>query len=155
MVKESACSAGDLYLIPESGKSPGERNGNRLQYPCLETSMDRGAWQAIVHGVAKSWTWANWATITYSLLWWISWPRIRVMTVKSLHFIVMVFPLSVESNSWGSCSRIEQISDPISTIPPDFMFLFIVDPSWLSISNIAVCTYQSQTPNLSLHLIFF
>ena len=42
--KESACSAGDPYLIPESGRSPGEGNGNRLQYPCLENSMDRGAY---------------------------------------------------------------------------------------------------------------
>ena len=39
--KESACSAGDLGLIPESGRSPGEGNGNSLQYSCLENSMDR------------------------------------------------------------------------------------------------------------------
>jgi len=54
--KESACNAGDLGLSPGSGKPPGERNGNLLQYSCLENSMDRGAWQATVHGVAKSWT---------------------------------------------------------------------------------------------------
>ena len=53
--KESACSA-DLGLIPGLGKSPGEGNGNRLQYPCLENLMDKGAWWAAVHGVAKSWT---------------------------------------------------------------------------------------------------
>ena len=41
--KESTCSAGDLGLIPGSGRSPGEGNGNPLQYPCLENSMDRGA----------------------------------------------------------------------------------------------------------------
>ena len=52
--KESACSA-DLGLIPGLGKSPGEGNGNRLQYPCLENLMDKGAWWAAVHGVAKSW----------------------------------------------------------------------------------------------------
>ena len=51
--KESACNAGDLDSIPELGISPGEGNGNRLQYPCLGNPMDRGAWQAIVHGVAK------------------------------------------------------------------------------------------------------
>ena len=39
-----------------SGKSPGEGNGNPLQYSCLENPMDRGAWQATVHGVAKNWT---------------------------------------------------------------------------------------------------
>ena len=52
--KESACNAGDLSLIPESGRSPGERNGNPLQYSCLENPMDGGAWWATVHRVAKS-----------------------------------------------------------------------------------------------------
>ena len=54
--KESACPAGDWSLIPRSGRSPGEGNGCPLQYACLENSMDRGAWQATVCGVAKSWT---------------------------------------------------------------------------------------------------
>ena len=54
--KESNCNAGDLGLIPGLGRSPGEGNGNPLQYSCLENSMDRGAWWATVHGVAKSWT---------------------------------------------------------------------------------------------------
>ena len=54
--KESACNAGDPGSIPESGKSPGERNGNPFQYSCLENPMDRGTWQATVHGVTKSWT---------------------------------------------------------------------------------------------------
>ena len=52
--KASACNAGDLGSIPGSGRSPGERNGNPLQYFCLENSMDRGAWWAAVHRVAKS-----------------------------------------------------------------------------------------------------
>ena len=52
--KESACSAGDPGWIPGSGRSPGEGNGNPLQYSCLENPMDRGGWPAIVHGVAKS-----------------------------------------------------------------------------------------------------
>ena len=52
--KSSACNAGDLGLVPGSGRSPGEGNGNPLQYSCLENPMDRGAWQAPVHGVAKS-----------------------------------------------------------------------------------------------------
>ena len=56
MVKESACNAGDLGSIPGSGRSPGEGNGNPLQYSCLENSMDGGAWWATVHGVAKSQT---------------------------------------------------------------------------------------------------
>ena len=51
--KESACTAGDPSSIPELGKSPGEGNGNPLQYSCLGNPMDRGAWQAIVHWVAR------------------------------------------------------------------------------------------------------
>ena len=54
--EESACSAGDLVLIPGSGRSPGVRNGNPLQYSCLENPRHRGAWQAIVHEVTKSLT---------------------------------------------------------------------------------------------------
>ena len=52
--RESACNEGDLGSIPGSGKFPGEGHGNPLQYSCLENSMDRGAWQATVYGVAKS-----------------------------------------------------------------------------------------------------
>ena len=52
--KQSTCNAGDLGLIPGSGRSPGEGNDNPLQYFCLENPMDGGAWQATVHGVAKS-----------------------------------------------------------------------------------------------------
>ena len=61
--KESACNSfslqGDLGLIPRLGRSPGEGNGNPLQYSCLENSMDGGTWQATVHGVAKNWTQLN------------------------------------------------------------------------------------------------
>ena len=52
-VKASACNAGDLGSIPGSGRSPGEGNGNPLQYCRLENPMDAGAWWATVHGVAK------------------------------------------------------------------------------------------------------
>ena len=51
--KESACNAGYLGLIPGLGRSPGERNGNPLQHSFLENPMDRGAWQATVHGVSR------------------------------------------------------------------------------------------------------
>ena len=54
-VKASASNAGDPGSVPGSGRFPGEGNGNPLQYSCLENLMDRGAWQATVHGVAKSW----------------------------------------------------------------------------------------------------
>ena len=52
--KSSACNAGDLGSVPGSGRSPGEGNGNPLQYSCLENPMDGGAWQATVDGVTKS-----------------------------------------------------------------------------------------------------
>ena len=52
--KESACNAGDQGLIPGSGRSPGEGNGNSLQYSCLGNPMDRGAWLTTVHGVVEN-----------------------------------------------------------------------------------------------------
>ena len=53
LVKNPPANAGDLGLIPGSGRCPGEGNGNPLQYSCLENSMNREAWQAAVHGVSK------------------------------------------------------------------------------------------------------
>ena len=54
MIKNLPAKAGDVGSIPESRRSTGEGNGNPLQYFCLENSMDKGAWQATVHGFAKS-----------------------------------------------------------------------------------------------------
>ena len=54
--KESACNVEDVSSIPGLGRSPGEANGYPLQYSCLESPMDRGAWWATVHRVAKSQT---------------------------------------------------------------------------------------------------
>ena len=57
MVKNLPANAGDIRdvgMIPGSGRSPGGGHGNPLQYSCLENPMDRGAWRAIVHGVAES-----------------------------------------------------------------------------------------------------
>ena len=54
--KESACNVGDPDSVPGLGRSPGEGNGNSLQYPCLKNSMDRGTRPATVYGVAKSQT---------------------------------------------------------------------------------------------------
>ena len=64
--KESACNAGDGGLIPGSGGSPEEGHGNPLQYPCLENSMDWGAWWATVHGITKAWR--DWVTNTLTSL---------------------------------------------------------------------------------------
>ena len=65
--KESACNAGDPGSIPGLGRSPGEGNGNPLQYSCLENLMDRGAWRATVHGVTKSRTWLSDFTFHFPL----------------------------------------------------------------------------------------
>ena len=57
VVKNPPANAGDMRdagSIPGSGRTPGEGHGNPLQYACLENSMDRGAWRATVHGIAKS-----------------------------------------------------------------------------------------------------
>ena len=51
--KESACNEGDLGLVPGSGRSPGEENGNPLQYSCLGNPLDRGIWRATVHEVTS------------------------------------------------------------------------------------------------------
>ena len=66
-VKASACSVGDLGSIPGSGRSPGEGNGNLVQYSCLENPMDGGAWWATVYVVAKSQTRLSNLTFTFRL----------------------------------------------------------------------------------------
>ena len=63
--KVSACNVGDLGSIPGSGRSPGEGNGNPLQYSYLENSMDGGTWWATVHGVTKNQTRLNDFTLTF------------------------------------------------------------------------------------------
>ena len=65
-VKASACNAGDLGSMPGLQRSPGEGNGNPLQYSCLENPMDGGAWWAVVHGVTKSRTQLSDFTFTFS-----------------------------------------------------------------------------------------
>ena len=57
--EESSYNAGDMGSNPGLGRSPAGVNGNPFQYSCLENSMDKGAWWATVHGVAKSWTGLN------------------------------------------------------------------------------------------------
>ena len=64
--RESTWNAGDLGSVTGSVKSPGEENRNSLQYSFLENSMERGAWWAIVHGVAKSQTWPSDKTLSHA-----------------------------------------------------------------------------------------
>ena len=72
-VKTSASNARDLGLIPGLGRFPGEGNGNPLQYSCLENPMDGGAWQATVHGVAKSQTrLSDFTSLTWHIGSWFS-----------------------------------------------------------------------------------
>ena len=65
VVKHLPSNVGNLGSIPGSRRSPGGGNGNPLQYSCLENPMDRGAWWATVHGVAKSWTRLSDFTFTF------------------------------------------------------------------------------------------
>ena len=69
VVKNLPVNSGDTSLISGSGRSPGGENGNPLQHSCLENSMDRGAWQAVLHGVAKSQKWPSTHTHMLSLGW--------------------------------------------------------------------------------------
>ena len=66
--KVSACNVGDLGLIPGLGRSPGEGNGNPLQFSCLENLMDGGTWWATIHGVSKSWTRLSDFIFTFSVI---------------------------------------------------------------------------------------
>ena len=79
-VKASACNAGDVGSIPGSGRSPGEGNGNSLQYSCLENPMDGGAWQATVHGVAKSRTWLSDFTFHFPFFFIFAYPHYTILS---------------------------------------------------------------------------
>ena len=92
-VKASASKAGDLGSIPESGRSPGEGNGNPLQDSCLENPMDGGAWWAIVHGVAKSRTRLSDFTFTFC----VSIHSSEANKVVQLACIPQEMPLSLDS----------------------------------------------------------
>ena len=77
--KESACKSENEVLIPGLGRSPGEGHGYSLQYSCLENSMDRGAWQAAVHGVSKSWIRpSDWVTNTFTFIEGLDPPKLHV-----------------------------------------------------------------------------
>ena len=91
-VKNPPANAGDVGvgLIPRSGRSSGGGNGNPLQYSCQENSMGRGAWQATVHGVAKSQTWLSTQAL-YHLPWKDSW---LIITEISEHLNKCSWPLN-------------------------------------------------------------
>ena len=89
--KKSAWSAGDLGSIPGLGRYSGEGKGNPLQYSCLKDSMDRGAWQAIVHGVSKSWDWATNTVVALFL----------IFKGTSVLFSIVAVPIYIPTNSAG------------------------------------------------------
>ena len=97
--KESAYSAGALGSVPGLGRSPGEQNGNPLQYSCLENPMDREAWWAIVHGVTKSQIWLNnqHKSIFFLIFY------LFILAVLVLRFCTG-FSLVVTSSGYSSCS---------------------------------------------------
>ena len=81
--KASACNAVDPGSIPGLGRSSGEGNGNPLQYSCLEYPMDRGAWWATVHSVAKSRMWlSNWTHIVCGDTLGTLMPRVEVERIR-------------------------------------------------------------------------
>ena len=67
VVKDSPANSGGMGRIHRSGRSPGEENGNPLQYSCLGNPIDREAWQATVPGVTKNWTWLSEHTRVYTM----------------------------------------------------------------------------------------
>ena len=82
-----ARDAKDVGSIPGSGSAPGRGNGNPLQYSCLENRVDRGAWWATVHGVAKSWTrLSDWAKINILTIW-----IFLLMNMKYLYIYLVLF----------------------------------------------------------------
>ena len=134
--KESALNLGDRGLIPVLQRSPGEGNSYPLQYSGLENSMDRGAWQATVHGVAKSWTrlsdWTelNWITLQYCIgfchtLTWISHGCTCVLHSESPSHL---FPHPIPQG----CLRAPALSTLSHASNLD----------WWSISHMIICMFQ-------------
>ena len=105
--KESACNVGDQGSTPGLGRSPGGEHGNSLQCSCLETPMDRGAWWATVHGVAKSWTRLSDQAHYFSLHMKCS----RKCRILPICFVFLI------SSPWGdSLGTKDGISEPIPSI---------------------------------------
>ena len=88
--KESTCNAGDPGSIPGSERSPGKWNDNALQYSCPENSMNRGVWQATVHGVAKSQTTTERLTLSVANI------RGGLPFDKENRFLLMVFEQGIQ-----------------------------------------------------------
>ena len=137
MVKNPPANTGDVGLIPGSGRSPREGNGNPLQYSCLEKPMDRGAWRATVHRISKSQTQPKWLgmhahTIANTLRWFrahmIYWNaysigfqlRDRVQSPSAMYFFFVVFPLWELLEKWGLKIIVNWHGNGILSLPTSF-----------------------------------
>ena len=111
--KESTCNARDPGLIPGSRRSPVEGNGNPLQYSCLENPMDRGAWQAIVHGVTKSGTRSVMSPSRTISIWGVllqsHFSSVGLMTYFRTNLTVNILYLSRDRMIRLPCSRSEKM----------------------------------------------
>ena len=97
--KESACSVGDQGSIPGSARSPGEGNGNPLQYSCLENTMDRGAWQATVHEVTKSLTRLSNFTFLSFLKLFYNGLVLFIIAELNKNYLIVLLTVQLSSNS--------------------------------------------------------
>ena len=109
--KVSAYNVRDPGSIPGLGRSPGEGNGNPLQFSCLENPMDGGTWQAIVHGVAKGWTQLRDFTFTFRQ--YIKKQNITLPTtaclVKAMAFLVVMHLCESRIRKKAECQRIDAL----------------------------------------------
>ena len=94
--KESACSAGDLGSLLGLGRSPGEGNGNPVQYSCLENPVDRGAWQVTVLGVAKSQTRLSDFTFTFNRNYPFLPLNLNIVRIDNLILILLLKKIKLE-----------------------------------------------------------
>ena len=125
--KAPVYNVGDLGSIPGSGRSPGEGNGNPLQYSCLENPMDGGAWWAAVHGVTKSWTGLSDFTFTF-------------------HFHALEKEMATRSSvlAW----RIPGMAEPGRLLS---MGSHGVGHNWSNLAAVAAAVRQSKPPGVPLN----